>query len=67
MRVLLRVVIQLDELEEDKEDELEEDILPELLLQVRSCMADDRLFHFEEGPENKFNKSKVEKNWVDAT
>ena len=60
--------IQLDELEEEElELELEEDILPELLLQVWSCMADDRLFHFEEGPENKFNESNVEKNWVDAT
>ena len=51
-------MIQLDELEEEEEEELEEDILPELLLQVWSCMADDRLFHFEEGPENKFNESK---------
>ena len=58
-------MIQLDELEEEEEEEeLEEGILPELLLQVWSRMADDRLFHFEEGPEKKFNKSNVEKNWV---
>merc|ERR1711936_1316485 len=62
---LQRVDIQLDELEEEEGeeleleleleelDELEEDILPELLLQVWSCMADDRLFHFEEGPEHR--------------
>ena len=47
----------MDELEEEELEleleELEEDILPELLLQVWSCMADDRLFHFEEGPEKK--------------
>ena len=48
----------VEEEEEEEEEELKEDILPELLLQVWSRMADDRLFHFEEGPENKFNESK---------